>query len=306
LGLIFVKKLRSFCKELPAIWIVVFVYQVITIVLIAYHNPVYFVSLPFILSRTILFTYFIFRFRLKKTAFGSYISFGDTLIIYLLLSVFYGETGQLNSVFFAQIDPWLSNLDQRIFGFQPSILFSSHFKHPFFSEIMFLGYFSYYLMPFFAFLFIWVYKRQYFEKFSFYILSCFFTYYLIFIILPAAGPQFYFQAPLNQIPAQGPFGYIIKLIQKNGEAPTAAFPSSHIGISVIMLFLLFKYYKSIFKIYLPFVLILFFSTVYIKAHYFVDIAGGLISAPIVFIFNRYFYQSKLNRELRTSNLEHKT
>jgi len=277
----------------------VIVYQIITILLVGLHNPDYFKSFAFIISRSILFSYFILRFRFRNKPFSYYINFSDTIIIYFLLSVFYGETGQLNNIFFEKIDPWLSHIDQKIFGYQPSVMFSSTFSNPIFSEIMFLGYFSYYLMPFFAFLFIWIYKRQYFEKFSFLILSSYFFYYLIFIIIPAEGPQFYFQPPLNQIETQGAFGFIIKIIQKNGEAPTAAFPSSHIGISVIMLFLLFKYYRLLFKIYLPLAITLSFSTIYIKAHYFIDIAAGLISAPIILAINWYFYQLKFNLKNRS-------
>jgi membrane-associated phospholipid phosphatase len=146
-------------------------------------------------------------------------------------------------------------------------------------------------MPLVSILVIWRYKKPDFEKFSFIILNSYYIYYLIFVIIPAEGPQFYLPSPLNQIEAQGIFGYLIKWIQSFGEAPTAAFPSSHIGISLILLILLFKRHKTLFIVLLPFCFTLVFSTIYIKAHYFVDVVGGVVSAPAVLLISNYIYHN---------------
>lgn len=269
---------------------VILVYQAITILLIAFCDVVYFKSGTFLISRLSILIYLIFSFNYKAEVFKKSRLLTDTLIIYVLLAYFYGETAHLNTFLFSKIDPLLAMADQWIFGYQPSVMFSAKFSHVLFSEWMFLGYFSYYLMPFIAFFAVWQYQKDKFEEFSFFILSAYFTYYLIFILLPAEGPQFFFPEPLNQISSQGVFSSLVKLIQQNGEAPTAAFPSSHIGVTVIMLVLLFKYKSKLFKIYLPFATTLLFSTVYIKAHYFIDVLAGLISAPLVLSFNKYIYQ----------------
>ncbi|MDF1547477.1 MAG: phosphatase PAP2 family protein [Bacteroidales bacterium] len=276
--------------KLTPLWSVILVYQVITILLIAFCDVAYFKSGTFLISRLTIVMYLIFRFRLRADIFKKNRLLTDTLIIYVLLAYFYVETAHLNTFLFSKIDPLLAMADQWIFGYQPSVMFSAKFSHVLFSEWMFLGYFSYYLMPLIAFFAIWKYRRDKFEEFSFFILTAYFVYYLIFILLPAEGPQFFFPEPLNQISSQGVFSSLVKLIQQNGEAPTAAFPSSHIGVTVIMLVLLFKYKSKLFKIYLPFATTLLFSTVYIKAHYFIDVLAGLISAPLVLSFNKYIYQ----------------
>lgn len=275
--------------KLTPLWSVILVYQAITILLIAFCDVVYFKSGTFLISRLSILIYLIFSFNYKAEVFKKSRLLTDTLIIYVLLAYFYGETALLNTFLFSKIDPMLAMMDQWIFGFQPSILFSDKFSHVIFSEWMFLGYFSYYLMPLIAFFVMWKYRREKFEEFSFFVLTAYFVYYLIFILLPAEGPQFFFPEPLNQISSQGVFSSLVKLIQQNGEAPTAAFPSSHIGVTVIMLVLLFKYKSKLFKIYLPFATTLLFSTVYIKAHYFIDVLAGLISAPLVLSFNKYIY-----------------
>ena len=42
--------------------------------------------------------------------------------------------------------------------------------------------------------FYFIYKFEWFEKMSFVLVTSFFIYYLIYIFVPVAGPQFYFPA----------------------------------------------------------------------------------------------------------------
>ena len=282
-------KLKQIFNKLSTLWIVVIAYQIITATLTLFCYPFYFKTSGFLISRSIILIYLSFRLISKSEFIRKFGILFDSLLVYILLGFFYGETAVFNTYFFPKIDSILSSVDQYIFGFQPSILFSEKFYYPLYSELMFMGYFSYYLMPLIALLVIWIYRKDFFEKFSFIVLSAYFIYYLIFILLPAEGPQFFFPSPLNQIEAKGPFAIFIKLIQASGEAPTAAFPSSHIGIMVIILILLYKERRSLFKLFLPFSIILFFSTVYIKAHYAIDVLAGLISGFAVFYLNKYIY-----------------
>jgi membrane-associated phospholipid phosphatase len=281
--------LKSYSKDLSSVWGVILAYQIITIILISFFDPIYFLSPGFLFSRSLILCYLVVRLMIKTKFFSKYGILSDALFFYVLLAFFYGETAHLNTFFFPKIDPVISSWDQWIFNFQPSVLFSEILNQSFFSELMYFGYFSYYLTPLLSLIVIWKYKKSYFEEFSFLLLSAYFVYYMIFIFLPAEGPQFYFPVPFNQVESHGLFGTIVKLIQHYGEAPTAAFPSSHIGVSVIILILLFKNHKTLFKIFLPFCIILMFSTVYIKAHYFVDVIAGLVSAPVILLLNKHLY-----------------
>ena len=272
-----------------ALWKFVVFYQLTILLLVAIFDLHYLVDINFIIPRAFLLLspvlahFYSNQFSLK------YRMLIDSLIIYVSLSYFYGETAHLNTFLFVKMDPLLSEFEQALFGFQPSLAFSVQFSSIFFSELMFMGYFSYYLMPLIALLVIWIKRNHFFEYFSYQVLSAYFFYYLVFILLPAEGPQYYFQEPLNQIESSGFFANIVKLIQKFGEAPTAAFPSSHVGITIIILILLFKKYRSLFFIFLPFSVLLFFATIYIKAHYAVDVIAGVISAPIVLLTNKYIF-----------------
>jgi len=293
-------ELKQAFAKISSVWSVVIAYQIITIFLVAFYDLEYFRSTSFLISRLLLVGFLVARIFYKSIIWQKFGSLSDTLVIYVLLASFYSETAHLNTFIFPKIDPFLMRCDEWLFGFQPAIWFSEKFDSTIFSELMFMGYFSYYIMPLVAFFIIWKYKQDFFEEFSFLVLSGYFVYYLIFILLPAEGPQFFFDSPLNQIEAKGPFGTMVKLIQYLGEAPTAAFPSSHIGIMVIILTLLFKKQKTLFKIFLPFSVILLFSTVYIKAHYFVDVLAGLLSAPFVLFFNKFIYSKIISLQNKTN------
>ncbi len=206
-----------------------------------------------------------------------------------LLSYWYGETAYLNTPLFEKFDPLISKLDQSIFGFQPSMEFSAAFPQAWFSELMHFGYFSYYFLTILTCLLVYIYNRKYFEYTVFMVTASFFIYYTVFILFPVAGPQFYFPVEDVKVPSGFLFQKGVTWVQQIGEAPTGAFPSSHVGMSIIFLIILFKHFRKAFYYTIPLTIILCFATVYIKAHYFVDVIAGFVSAPLIFLsLDRYF------------------
>ena len=278
------------------VWFSVLLYFAIIELVIIFTKPSLFFDWNFILTRVIFVFAFTFSVIIKRKISKNFFQLLQNILVFALMTFLYKETAMLNTLIFPKIDEFLSNLDQNIFKFQPSIEFSKHFNSLFFSELFYFGYFCYYLLPLVVFGILYKFLPQKIEEFGFILISSFLLYYFIFIIIPAEGPQFYFPFPDNYIEAQGIFGNAIKLIQKNGEAPTAAFPSSHVGISWIIIFWLYQNFRKSVKYFLPFVILLMFSTVYIKAHYFVDVVAGFLTAPIVFFLTFKFYKF-LNRKL---------
>lgn len=281
---------------IPKVWFSVLLYFAIIELVIIFTKPPLFLDWNFILTRIIFVFAFIFSLVIKNKISNNFFQLLQNILVFALMTFLYKETAMLNTLIFPKIDEFLSNLDQNIFKFQPSIEFSKHFNSLFFSELFYFGYFCYYLLPLVVLGILYKFLPQKIEEFGFILITSFLLYYFIFIIIPAEGPQFYFTFPDNYIEAQGIFGNAIKLIQKNGEAPTAAFPSSHVGISWIVIFWLYQNFRKSVKYFLPFVVLLMFSTVYIKAHYFVDVVAGFISAPIVFFLTFKFYKF-LNHKL---------
>ena len=281
---------------IPKVWFSVLLYFAIIELVIIFTKPSLFLDWNFILTRIIFVFAFIFSLVIKNKISNNFFQLLQNILVFALMTFLYKETAMLNTLIFPKIDEFLSNLDQNIFKFQPSIEFSKHFNSLFLSELFYFGYFCYYLLPLVVLGILYKFLPQKIEEFGFILISSFLLYYFIFIIIPAEGPQFYFTFPDNYIEAQGIFGNAIKLIQKNGEAPTAAFPSSHVGISWIVIFWLYQNFRKSVKYFLPFVILLMFSTVYIKAHYFVDVVAGFLTAPIVFFLTFKFYKF-LNRKL---------
>ena len=235
------------------------------------------------------------------------------LVQMALLSWWYPDTYELNRVL-PNLDHVFAQWEQSWFGCQPSIIFSQTFSHPIFSELMDMGYFIYY--PLIAavaiYYFFWRYKD--FGMASFVILTSFFAYYVIYVLLPVTGPQYYFpaigldNATAGIFPEVGNYfatlreaiespgykdGIFYQLVldaHNAGERPTAAFPSSHVGVTTILMLLAWRSRcRPLFWCMLPFYVLLCLSTVYIMAHYAVDVLGGWLSAVIFYFCLKFIY-----------------
>jgi membrane-associated phospholipid phosphatase len=213
----------------------------------------------------------------------------------LFAGYFYTETVHYNKLFFDNLDPIFISLDQKIFGFQPSLEFSNYFSSSWFAEIMYFGYFSFYFIIL-GFIFAMCFKsKAIFLENTFKVAFSLLFFYFIFALFPSAGPQFYFDATERAVPTNGfIFQDMIHAIQAGAEQPTGAFPSSHVGVTVAILLLARKSLPLFYKVCLPLAFILILSTVYIKAHYAVDAIFGILIAPIIVYLAAvmYNYQTK--------------
>lgn len=231
-----------------------------------------------------------------------------------LLSYWYPDTFEFNRIF-PNLDHWFATQELTLFGCQPSLLFEQVCSGYWWREAFNLGYWSYY--PMIATVTMWyIFKRpQEIEKCTFVIIGSFYIYYLIYIFLPVAGPQFYFPVIGEEIAAIGPypeignyfnlnpeitipqadkdglFTSLVNMAQASGERPTAAFPSSHIGVSTILILLALRAKKGLAAILFPFYVLLCCATVYIKAHYLVDAFAGLASGLILYFTTSNIYRA---------------
>ncbi|MEC5394372.1 phosphatase PAP2 family protein [Bergeyella sp. RCAD1439] len=274
--------MKNLFKRSSIIWLPLTAYFLLVAGIVAWKDPQLLLSPSIMGNRALFLGIFGFSFALHQRVSYRLWALLTVLLAYAALSVLYKETALLNRLFLPSVDPMLMAWDEKIFGEQPALVFSQVLSHPFFSEMMYFGYFAYYLMPVVLLFYLYRYRPGLLESFGFLVIASFLSYYVFFIFVPAFGPQFFFPFPENQIQAHGIFGRIIKLIQQNGEAPTAAFPSSHVAVAVIILLWVWTHKREWLFYFLPVVVLLMFSTVYIKAHYFVDVVGGLASAPVVY------------------------
>jgi membrane-associated phospholipid phosphatase len=199
-----------------------------------------------------------------------------------VLGFFYHETQFLNQFLLSFRDPYLVDLEYRLFGFQPSLVFSERFSSYWMVELMNLAYFSYFLITAGFCLYLFFYNQRKLERSVFIIIASFLLFYVFFLVFPAAGPQFFYEDGYTSLPEGGIFKSTVNLIQLLGEGPTAAFPSSHVAIALIVMYLSYVHARQVFYFVLPIGILLCFSTVYIKAHYVVDVLAAFVAAPVVF------------------------
>lgn len=231
-------------------------------------------------------------------------------LVYLLMMLgsWYPDTYYINRQF-GSFDHVFATWEQSLFGCQPAALFSQRFDSVLVSELMYMGYVSYYL--FFVVTVFVVYFRDFkqLERVSFIIFTGFFLCYVIYLLLPVTGPQYYFLAVgMDKILAgnfpdighyfadttdcltapgwsKGLFYNICHFMHQSGERPTAAFPSSHVAIAtlVMTLVLRMRMWKYLLVLAVPY-LFLCMSTVYIQAHYAIDaIAGFFVGIALFFL-----------------------
>ncbi len=238
------------------------------------------------------------------------------LVLMLLLGWWYPDTYEINRIF-TNLDHSFASAEQWLFGFQPALEFCRHFPSKLFSSLMYLGYGSYY--PLIALTAFWYFLCRYkdFERCAFVIITAFFIYYVIYDFVPVVGPTFYFKAVGLQDIAHGVFpalgdyfnthtdclpapGYhdtvfykFVEYARLQGERPTAAFPSSHVGVATIcLLFAIHSRRKWLIILMAPLYVLLCLSTVYIQAHYAIDALAGLATGLIL-----YFVLMALSRRL---------
>lgn len=252
--------------------------------------------------------------RLYVIIFSSVIIWGSIKFKHVLLNFlrdvypvifsgyFYSETVFYNKLFFNNLDPLLIEYELAIFGFQPSLEFCKTFDSLIFSEIMYFGYFSFYLIIIGFILIVFLKNRMSFKRDVFLLTASLYLFYFVFGLVPSEGPQFYFSLPEREVPTAYFFDKIMHFIQANGEQPTGAFPSSHVGISLIILYLAKKSIPVFFKIIFPITILLILSTVYIKAHYLVDVIGGIIAAPIILYLSKQLFIGLNTWQSRRTNV----
>ena len=224
-----------------------------------------------------------------------------------LLSWWYPDIYEFNRIL-PNLDHLFASWEQALFGCQPALLFSKYCSHWVFSELMCLGYTCYYPLLAIVVIAIMLTHKTSVERVVFIILGTFFIHYVIFLLLPVAGPQFYYPAVGMDDIAQGVFpnlhhyfnhhrelmtcpGYadgvfydMVQSAHDAGERPIAAFPSSHVSVCVVLMIIPWRYrLKGLFWVLLPFAILLFLSTVYICAHYAIDALAGIVSGTLCYL-----------------------
>lgn len=222
------------------------------------------------------------------------------------------------------LDHVFAAIDQTLFGCQPALVFCQTVSSTFWSEAFNMGYYAYYYMMGITLIFYLLCRYDKADKAGFVFLGSFFLFYIIYEFLPVAGPQYYFKAvgtataDVGVFPAigyyfqthtdmltpevKGIFSRLVTAAQEVGERPTAAFPSSHVGMSTVTMMLAWQTRnKWLFWIMFPVYLLLCCATVYIQAHYLIDSICGFIVAVAFFFLTSWIYDVHVSKHYQANN-----
>ena len=157
---------------------------------------------------------------------------GDWYLL-ILVPALYKELATLNLAVFngRYFDSLILNVEQHLFGHQPSRELATALPYVGLSEFLHLAYISYYLIIYVPALYLYFKgRREAHQQLVFNLMLTFFAHYVFFIYFPVQGPRYLFPAPGGKI-SHGPIFKLTHRLLESGSSRGAAFPSSHVGVS---------------------------------------------------------------------------
>jgi membrane-associated phospholipid phosphatase len=180
-------------------------------------------------------------------------------------------------------DAKLIAFDHWLTGVNPS-LWIERFAHPALNEFMQFAYFTYFL--FLVILGAVLYYRREWESYWAVMTYSAVGYslgYVIAICFPVQSPWFTFAGMWHGSLTGGPFTALINVIEKCGRVHGAAFPSQHVAGAMAALWGAWRHRRWLFWVFLPFVVCMCVSTVYVRNHYVADVFGGMITGTMGYV-----------------------
>src|SRR5467141_3352970 len=189
-------------------------------------------------------------------------------------------------------DAKLIAFDQWLTGVNPS-LWLERFAQPALNEFMQFAYFTY-----FVFLVILggiLYYRRDWESYWRVVTYSAVGYvfgYLISIFFPVQSPWFTLAGIWHGNLTGGAFTALINLIEKYGRVHGAAFPSQHVAGAVAALWGAWRHRRWLFWTFLPCVLCMCVSTVYVRNHYVTDVFGGMVTGTLGYVIGNWIMKMR--------------
>ena len=193
-------------------------------------------------------------------------------------------------------DELLIRIDLFLFGVHPTVRLE-RIASPLLTDLMILAYCSYYVLPL---VFVGVLygkgKKREFDEAAFSIVLTFYLSYIGYMLIPALGPRFAL-APLHNEGLKGLIlaDPIMRALDFLEGVKRDAFPSGHSAVVLVVLAYAYRYEKGLYWLFLPIVLALLFSTVYMRYHYVVDVLAGMLLAALCLALSPRLFSLLLQR-----------
>ena len=181
-------------------------------------------------------------------------------------------------------DQYLKELDIWLFRvYVPEWI--RQFHHPFLTGVLEWCYYSYYFSPFVAVGPLLARRDWKRARYAVGVLmATLMITYIGYILLPATGPRFE-GTFASWLPDEAGWFWAEPMAIWLDELEIIrwdAFPSGHTSVSIVCLILALRYHKVVGLVYLPLVVGLVISTMYMGYHYATDVVAGLVTVALVF------------------------
>jgi len=263
----------------------------------------------------ILFYYFLFPFflvLLKETVVLIFSdkyklskiinTFRDWFPFLLIIAMYYSLNDGLG--YFITLhdkDIFLAHLDDIIFRVKLSVYLNDLYHNPLFINWLSFTYFMFVpLPPLVVGYFYFKGMRAQFKVIMFSLVLMEAAGCIGYLTVPAIGPLYAFPEWYHVDIYNSAFSEWVRAMDNYSRLPRDSFPSLHVGISAVIYFLSWRYSKKVFIITSPIILSMWFACIYLRHHYTVDVAAGLILAFAIYHFSvKYiepYYKRRLNDE----------
>ena len=199
----------------------------------------------------------------------------------LVMPLLYAELPLLNQALYGghYFDDTIIAWERALFGFEPARELARMWDSAWISEPLHAAYVSYYFIIYAPPLLIgWRRGREAMRDAVFSLALVFFAHYLFFVYFPVEGPRYRYDAPVSAA-ARGPVLELTHALLEAGSSRGAAFPSSHVGVSVVATIATWRQLRPLAPLIALLTFGLALGAVYGGFHYGIDaLAGAVLGA----------------------------
>ena len=209
----------------------------------------------------------------------------SALVFYplVVMPLLYAELPLLNQSLYGghYFDDTLIRWERALFGFEPARELAPRMPARWLSETLLACYVSYYLIIYAPPLLIaWKHGRRALRDAVFALSLVFFAHYLFFVWLPVEGPRYRFASPVP-LDARGPVYALAHTLLEAGSSRGAAFPSSHVGVSVVATMVCWRWLRPLTPVVAGLTIGLAVGAVYGGFHYGIDALAGAVFGALL-------------------------
>ncbi len=187
-------------------------------------------------------------------------------------------------------DQYLIAIDKLIFGVNPT-QYLHQFTNPLLTEVLQIAYASFFIMPLILLLELQIKKDILrFRFLAFSLVLGFILSYIGYFLVPAIGPRFTlheFEMTNIELPGLWLTNFLREFINAGESIPAGTpnpievvqrdvFPSGHTQMTLITIYLAYKFRTKVRYFIYPIGTLLILATVYLRYHYVIDLIGGLV------------------------------